>query len=600
MRKTRILGIAPYEGIQSLMSQVAEKRTDIDLTVYVGDLETGAAIAEKYALDGFDVIISRGGTAELIQKTSPLPVIEIPLSVYDILRSIKLTENYTDKYAIIGFPGITKNAHILCDLLRYQIDIYTIHTQAQAKETLKKLKQNGYNMVLCDMITSSLAQSYGMCAILIASGAESIEAAFDQALQTDLTYRKLSNDVNFYKTLLEERNRHTFVYNSDREVMYFSKSYSFPPVILKKMADNVPVLLEEKQKKIYHEAGGLLYVLVGTCRVLNERLCVIYDVNMRKVPLALTKNGIYHLGREEALDQSYASVYGITQYTGASELSIEQYAMSSQPLMILGESGTGKEQMARLIYARSKLQNNPLVIVDCARLHERAWEFFVGHDNSPLSDTNSTLYIKNINMLPDNWFRELLNIIKDLHIAQRNRLLITYLYRDEGMAERCETIVNMLSCLTMKISPLRDHKKDISNLASLCINSANLKMAKEVIGFEPDALPFLESYDWPNNYDQFKRIINELVAITDTPYIQLACVTKLLKREMTQTGTPDKGACGALDLSQTLEEINLEILKLVMAEEKGNQSAVAKRLGIGRTTLWRMLQKITPAAPVEA
>ena len=48
----------------------------------------------------------------------------------------------------------------------------------------------------------------------------------------------------------------------------------------------------------------------------------------------------------------------------------------------------------------------------------------------------------------------------------------------------------------------------------------------------------------------------------------------------------------SLNLNRTLEEINLDILCRVLAEEGGNQSAAAKRLGISRTTLWRMLQKM--------
>lgn len=590
MRKTRILGIAPYAGIKTLMEQVAENRKDVQLTVFVGDLETGAAVAEKYASDGYDVIISRGGTAELIEKTSSIPVVEIPLSVYDILRSIKLAENCTDKYAIIGFPGITRNAHIICDLLRYNIDIYTIHTEQDAGSTLKRLKSAGYNMVLCDMITNSLAKAYGVPNILITSGAESIEAAFDQAVHTDATYRKLNNDVNFYKTILDVQQHHVLVYNCNKELIYFSKSYTFPPAILKKMVDNIPVIMEENQKRIYCEGSGLLFVLNGFCRIINEQPCIIYEINMRKVPLALTKNGIHYLGKEEAVDSSFIGLYGITLASG---MSIDQYAQSEQPLMILGEQGTGKDHMARLLYARSRLRNRPLAIIDCARLHDKGWEFLVGHDNSPLSDTDSTIYIKNIDILPEQRFRELITIIKDLHLAQQNRLLMTYSYREErGIDERCEYIVNMLSCLTMQISPLREHLQEVPNLASLCISEFNLQMAKEIIGFDPEALAVLTAYDWPCNYDQFRRIINELISMTNTPYISLESVNKLLKREMAQTA-PARPTCNNLDLSQTLEQINLEILELAMAEEHGNQSAVARRLGIGRTTLWRMLQKFS-------
>ena len=65
-KKVRILGIAPYEGMRSIMLKAAEARNDIDLTVYVGDLQEGAEIAKRSFHDNYDIIISRGGTAELI------------------------------------------------------------------------------------------------------------------------------------------------------------------------------------------------------------------------------------------------------------------------------------------------------------------------------------------------------------------------------------------------------------------------------------------------------------------------------------------------------------------------------------------------------
>ena len=161
-KKTKILGIAPYEGMKALMMRLAGQRDDIDLTVYVGDLEAGAEIASRHTFQDYDVILSRGGTAEMISSISPIPVVEIQLSVYDILRAIKLAENNNDRYAIVGFPGITKNARFLCDLLQYTIDIYTIHNPEEVQDTLTRLTTAGYRMVLCDVVTNSHAQRLGM------------------------------------------------------------------------------------------------------------------------------------------------------------------------------------------------------------------------------------------------------------------------------------------------------------------------------------------------------------------------------------------------------------------------------------------------------
>lgn len=102
-------------------------------------------------------------------------------------------------------------------------------------------------------------------------------------------------------------------------------------------------------------------------------------------------------------------------------------------------------------------------------------------------------------------------------------------------------------------------------------------------------MELLQSFDWPHNYNQFKRILNELAVITDSLYIKTDSVSKLLKREKREELS--SSSASGFPLSGTLEQMNVQIAEQILAEEGGNQSAAAKRLGISRTTLWRMLQK---------
>ena len=81
MKRIKILGIAPYESMKSLMQQTAAKRNDIELTAFTGDLETGVEIASRYTPNDFDFIVSRGGTAQMIRQVSPIPVVEIVISL---------------------------------------------------------------------------------------------------------------------------------------------------------------------------------------------------------------------------------------------------------------------------------------------------------------------------------------------------------------------------------------------------------------------------------------------------------------------------------------------------------------------------------------
>ncbi len=229
MRPIKILGIAPYEGIASLMQQAAESRDDLQIDVHVGNLTAGAEIAAaQTAQEEYDVILSRGGTAEAIRRCTDLKVVDIPLSVYDILRSIKLAENHNCKYAVIGFPAITRNATFLCEVLRYNVDIYTIHDQKEARTILQGLENSGCQMVLCDVVTNSLAQEYGIPALLITSGIESVEDALNTAVQEGLARRKALELAQFFQDVIRAMPYDTLVSDEAGQDLFVSLSPSSP------------------------------------------------------------------------------------------------------------------------------------------------------------------------------------------------------------------------------------------------------------------------------------------------------------------------------------------------------------------------------------
>lgn len=588
MRKTQILGIVPYEGMRTLLQQCAAKFRDVELSLHVGDLEAGAEIARNYAEADFDVILSRGGTAELIQKSSPLPVVEIPLSAGDILRALKLAENYNNKYAIIGFPAITKNAHFLCDVLRYDIDIYTIHNEEEAAQTLQGLSREGYTMVLCDVITQSLAQRYGILAILITSGAESMDSAIEQAVQTSRTFRLQADRTALFQAMLQGIPGQVFAYTSAGELVYHTGELSgVPAAVLERMRGQAGQAA--RQGRIALEAGGELHTLWSHTGQAGGETYTFFTLQSKRVPLALSKNGIWYRSREEVSDSFFNSFFGVTQSSLQMDMTVEQYAEATTPLMILGEVGTGKDQMARLLYTKGSMCTKPMVTLDCAHLHDKGWRFLMEHENSPLGDEGTTIHVKNSKVLGEKQFLELCGAIRDRGAHHHNRLLFTCTYReDEGMSERHRQLVNSFACLTLHMPPMRHHKEDIPNLASLYISILNMRMAREIVGLDPDAMAALQQYDWPHNYDQFKRVMEELVTACTTPYISCESVARQLKREVSLMYMEGSAPRTAFDLSGTLDEINKRILTQVLAEEKGNQSAAAKRLGISRTTLWRM------------
>ena len=99
IKKIRILGIAPYKGLATLMKQCALQYPEIEFTAYAGSMEQGLALAKRYS-EHYDVIISRANTAKMISQSVHIPVIDIGIGYYDVLRCIKMAQNTGTKFAL--------------------------------------------------------------------------------------------------------------------------------------------------------------------------------------------------------------------------------------------------------------------------------------------------------------------------------------------------------------------------------------------------------------------------------------------------------------------------------------------------------------------
>ena len=260
--------------------------------------------------------------------------------------------------------------------------------------------------------------------------------------------------------------------------------------------------------------------------------------------------------------------------------------------MIAGELGTGKNQMARLMYGRGRFQNAPLCVVDCALLKQKGWNYLMNSEQTPLSETGMTMHFRNVGMLEEEAFLQLFLTLRDTHFHQRNRLIFSCAVGADGaLAPRFQQLLSWFGCMILTLPALRSHSQDIPQLTSLYISILNMRNAKEIAGVEAEGLQRLEAYEWPANYDQFNRVISELVLLTDTPYITAENVKKCLQRERAMYPQPSESTLSEALHGKTLEEIEMLAIRQTLSEEGGNQTATAARLGISRTTLWRMLQK---------
>ncbi len=588
-----ILGIAPYEGMRVAMEREARNFPNIHLDVFTGDMDDGVAIVQERIQDAYDCIISRGGTARMIRQITDIPVVEITTSVYDILRIMKLAENYTSRYAIVGFSNITTPAHTLCDLMQTQIDIITVHSTEEILPVLTRLQQDGYSMIIGDMATYTLAQELGLNAFLITSGSESLNSAFQLAISMSAGFRRLRLENMFLSCIMREEAECVVVLDEEGTT-HFCEPTDPSPELLSVLRSKILEIPFRSSLKFYYNQRGSLFRAVAQQIHIGSSIYYLFHYSTAQIPLRGGKNGIRFYSKSECEHLFHNSFYNLSGALGTLDSSISSIAATRQPVMIVGETGTGKEQIARLLYLRSPLSNRPFVVIDCAQTNEKSWDFLLNHYNSPLNDRSNTIHFQNFDCIAPAHGEALQALILSTDLPNRERLLFSCTCPEgSNLPETARKLMQALSCIPMMLPTLRSRADEIPSLASLYLGRLNLELGKQISGFEARAFDQLRSFPWPDNYTQFKRILQELATITTSYYIHSSTVAEILSRERSSASISAVYRVTRQESQemQTLDQIIRSAIEQALIANNGNQTAAAKQLKIGRTTMWRHLNQ---------
>ena len=387
-------------------------------------------------------------------------------------------------------------------------------------------------MVLCDMIAYTTAQKLGMNALLIASGLESVSDALDQAVTLWHTCSRMMAESRFYQDILRNASQQILVLKENGEVIFSTVK---PEQLDETIALLIPELsdvISRKVSKFFKNIDSTLYSCI--CRRIHfaDHYYAVFYLTSSSVPIISGKYGIQYSSLKETENALVSDVFKVMN------VDTDKLNELSLPVLLAGEPGTGKEQAARVIYSRSRLKANPLIIISCSLLNERSWNFLINHYNSPFNDNGNTIFLKNVNALPENRFAQLLSTIIDTSLSKRNRLIFSCeCPAGKPLPKEAAELVNLLSCVTYYLKPIRERPEDIPKLCAVYLNSLSLSMANQIVGLEPEALRLLQEYPWPYNYTQLGRILSELALITNASYIQAGDVRALLEREHPAPGS---------------------------------------------------------------
>lgn len=318
----------------------------------------------------------------------------------------------------------------------------------------------------------------------------------------------------------------------------------------------------------------------------------------------------------------------------------ERGARANIPILITGESGVGKEVIARAIQTASDRSDKPFITVNCGAISENLVESILfGHEKGSFTGANSkhlgkfqeahsgTLFLDEVGELPLEMQVKLLRVLQEGEvdpIGSKRTVpvdvrIISATNRDLAEAVRDgtfrEDLYYRLNVFPIAVPPLRERREDIPALANHFIKRMNAQERLNIAGMSPDTLELLKSHDWKGNVRQLENTIFRAMILSDghklTPqdFPQISGLTpglaplgatdedpidSLVPVELRQSPAVPDSAVSVLDREghlRTLEEIERDLIEFAINNYSGHMSEVARRLGIGRSTLYRKVRE---------
>ncbi len=587
----RILAIAPYEGMRTAILRCAEAFDGIRLTAHTGDLENGCAVLRQAGEENYDIIISRGGTAEMLRRETSLPVIDIQITVYDILRCIRLAEGYAQTFAIVAFPRITQSAHTLCDLMRFPTDILTVQSSDEVEGALASLRERGVSAVVCDMVTHTAAIRMGFNAFLITSGEESLHDAIKRARDQGQVFRSLRRQRDFLRSLLVHENIRAAVMDREGNVVY-----SLPDSLPENLKETYKKYLPQAFRSAGSTAGFYEHNMLHRVRfsaIGESGSYVAFTDTASPVPLKSVRSGMRSDSRTECEYLLSGTIFSMNSTLGELRNRVRLAADTTQPVMVTGEPGTGTEFTARDVYLLSQMTHRPLTTLDCAVIDDKGWDFLLESHASPLVSGSGVIYFQHLDSIPRGKEKELLAGILATSLNRRQRLIFSATYRENReMPKAAAELCRRMGCVHIHIPTLRSRAEEIPSLSSLYLMNQNVLKGRQIVGLDPEAMRMISSYEWPHNYAQFQNVLDEMSVLTVSGYISARTCAEVLGKERQLYRTSSMYTMGPWSgESMTLDNIIMESALRTLEKCGGNQAAAARQLGISRTTLWRLLKK---------
>ncbi len=433
-----------------------------------------------------------------------------------------------------------------------------------------------------------------------------MEKKFNEEILNSLAEGVLTVDKNFKINFFNRAAESITGFNKDEVIGQFCK-YVFKCELCQ---TKCPIGLVLESGNDIYDYNSSIEVKTGTRKPIRLNAAILKNSDSEPVGGVISfrdLSELMKLRRDVISPSNYFGIIGHSKSMQEIFSLIQEIAESDATVLIQGESGTGKELVANAIQATSLRKGKQFLKVNCSVFPQNllASELF-GHVKGAFTDAfkdrpgrfelanGGTLFLDEVAEMPLQTQIQLLRILQegtfervgesvtrktDVRVISATNINIKKALEDGKLRE---DLFYRLNVIPIYVPALRDRREDIPYLIKHFIEDYSKIYKKDINDIDDDALEVFMNYSWPGNVRELENAIEYLIVRSkDNKNIALNNLPSSFRNNV------------VLRPSETLKDIkndNTSQLVKLLEKHHWNKTKVAEEMGIGRTTLWRMLK----------
>nr|WP_312216073.1 sigma 54-interacting transcriptional regulator [Clostridioides sp.] len=638
-----ILIIAPTREMYKRAMSIIEVECYDNISVEYGTLKDSLPIAEEGIKEGARVIVSRGGTYNMLNSLYKVPVVEIKVDAYDIIESYKEVKNCDEPLGIIGFNNVIYGFDILEEILNNNITTITLEKEDDVYAAIEKYRKKGITTYIGDTTVAHIIEKLNCRGILIESRKENILRAIKEAIQI-INATKIEQERRVrIETMTDfvhdgiitvDKNFKVTVFNKSAEEIFGIKKAD---ALYRDITDLIPNTELPKVVESKKPQFGQIQSIRNN-KILTNRVPIILNNEVQGAVATFQDtreiSSFDHKIRRSLLNKGFSTrftfddiVHDSSEINKCIEIA-KKYSEYNTPVTITGESGVGKELFCQSIHKHSARSNKPFVAVNCAAIPESLIESeFFGYEEGAFTGARKkgkpgvfelahqgTIFLDEISEIPIKLQGRLLRVLQEKQVVRIGGdkvipidvKIICATNKDlkvmvkEGTFRR--DLFYRINVLTLFIPPLRERKKDIIKLTEFFVDKYSNKYNKNKLKLSEVVKAKLCQINFEGNIRELEGMVEKAVILDSfdlilKEYDDISYMCEDNRKSMKEESSNDlllvDNTINSIPDNVDLRTVERMYIEKVYRETGENTTKTCDILKITRSTLWRKLKEIS-------